>query len=100
MFRAATVCYAMIQLCAGVNVLFYPEFVSKLVDRRVLGRMHGLSGTALLLLATLTVLGGVTSDWFQTRVDGPAWYACLACPPVIYCFVAVQVWTGSKNKRS
>jgi len=41
---AATVCYLLVQLCAGLNLL-YPQFISKFVDLRVLRRMHGLSGS-------------------------------------------------------
>jgi len=99
MLGAGTVCYLLTQLCAGFNLL-YPQFISKFVDLRSLRRMHGLSGTFLLLLATLTVVGGVTSDWFQERVTGPVWYACLACPLVIYSLIAMQVLYPSKNKQS
>jgi len=102
MVGAATLCYLLMQLCAGVNLLF-PHFVRKFVDLRQLGRMHGLSGMMLLLLATLTLLGGVTSDWFHDRVHGPAWYVCVACPLVIYSFIATQLlWrpAGDKNKQS
>lgn len=98
MVGAATLCYLLIQLCAGVNLLF-PQFISKFVDVRQLGRMHGLSGATLLLLATLTLLGGITSDWFYDRVSPTAWYVCLACPPLIYSFTALQLMT-SKNKQS
>ena len=96
MLGAATVCYVLMQLCAGVNLL-YPQFISKFVDVRALGRMHGLSGTFLLLLATLTLLGGVNTDWFQERVTGPVWYGCVACPLIIYGLIAMQVLT-SKDK--
>jgi len=99
MLGAATVCYVLMQLCAGTNLL-YPQLVSKFVDVRVLRRMHGLSGCFLLLLATLTVLGGVTTDWFQERVSGPAWYACVACPLTIYGLVVMQVLIPSKKKQS
>jgi len=99
-FGAVTLCYLLMQLCAGVNLLF-PQFISKFVDMRQLRRMHGLSGTFLLLLATLTLLGGVTTDWFQSKVRGPAWYACIACPLVIYSQIAMQVLSSkSKNKSS
>jgi len=98
MVGAATLCYLLMQLCAGVNLLF-PSFVSKFVDVRQLGRMHGVSGAVLLLLATLTVLGGVTSEWFHERVPGSAWYACVACPLLIYGFIAVQVLGRFNNKN-
>jgi len=94
MLGAATVCYVLVQLCAGVNLLY----LSKFVDVRALRRMHGFSGTFLLLLATLTLLGGITTDWFQERVTGPAWYACVACPLVIYGVIAMQVLNPSKTK--
>lgn len=98
MIGAATVCYVLMQLCAGLNLLF-PQFISKFVNVRQLGRMHGLSGTFLLLLATLTLLGGINTDWFQARVTGPVWYACVACPLIIYGFIAHQVLI-TKGKQS
>ena len=98
MAGAATLCYLLMQLCAGVNLLF-PRLISKVVDVRQLGRMHALSGATLLLLATLTLLGGLMTDWFYGRVSAVAWYVCLACPPVIYSFTACQLMT-SKNKQS
>jgi len=97
MLGAATVCYVLMQVCAGINLL-YPQFISKFADVRAVRRMHGLSGAFLLLLATLTLLGGVNTDWFQERVTGPVWYACVACPLVIYSLIAVQV-LSPKDKR-
>ena len=99
MLGTGTVCYLLTQLCAGFNLL-YPQFIGKFVDLRSLRRMHGLSGTFLLLLATLTVVGGVTTDWFQERVNGPVWYTCLACPLIIYAFIAAQVLFPNKNKQT
>ena len=96
---AVTICYVLMQLCAGINLL-YPQLISKFVDVRLLRRMHGLSGAFLLLLATLTLLGGLTTDWFQERVTGPAWYACVACPLTIYSLVVMQLVNKSKNKES
>jgi hypothetical protein len=93
----ATVGYMIIQSCAGWNLIF-PQFVSKFVDMKVLRKVHGLSGTFLLLLATLAVLGGLTTDWFHQRVTGPAWYACLASPLIIFALIAKQVLFGSKDK--
>ena len=98
MLGAATVCYVLMQLCAGIN-LIYPQLIEKFVDVRALRRMHGLSGTFLLLLATLTLVGGVTTDWFQERVTGPLWYACVACPLIIYGLIVMQV-LFSKKKHS
>ena len=99
MVGAATLCYLLMQSCAGLNLLF-PQLISKFIDVRQMGRMHGLSGAMLLLLATLTLLGGVMTDWFQERVPVPAWYACLASPLVIYGLIATQVLAGkSKSKK-
>lgn len=99
MAGAATLCYLSVQLCAGVNLLF-PQLIGKFVDVRQLGRMHGLSGAVLLLLATVTVLGGLTSDWFSDRVpQWPVWYVCLTCPPLIYSFIATQVFLKNNNKN-
>jgi hypothetical protein len=50
-------------------------------------------------MATLTTLGGVTSDWFRERVQGLPWFACLITPLVIYAAVAKQVWFKTKDKR-
>lgn len=100
MVGAATLCYLLMQLCAGLNLLF-PQLISKFIDVRQMGRMHGLSGAMLLLLATLTLLGGVMTDWFQDRVPAPAWHVCLACPIIIYGLIATQVLAAkNKNKQS
>lgn len=93
-----TVCYILVQACAGMNLLF-PNFVSKFINPRQLGRMHGLSGSFLLLLATLTLLGGVTTEWFQERVTGLPFIACAATPVVIYIVIAKQVWFKVKEER-
>ena len=107
MAGAATLGYLLMQLCAGLNLLF-PQLVVKFVSLRQLGRMHGLSGSLLLLLATLTMLGGLMTPWFQGRVAAAVvWYVCLACPPAIYSFIAAQVLlrnsarqASDKNKQS
>lgn len=98
MVGAATLCYLLMQLCAGLNLLF-PQLISKFIDVRQMGRMHGLSGAMLLLLATLTLLGGVMTDWFQERVPGPAWHMCIACPLIIYGLIATQVLAAKKEKK-
>jgi len=98
MLGCATVCYIIVQSCAGLNLLF-PNFVSKFINPRQLGRMHGLSGSFLLLLATVTILGGVTSDWFKERVTGPLWFASIAAPLLIYVAIAKQVWFKEKDER-
>jgi len=98
MIGFATVCYIIIQACAGLNLLF-PNFVSNFINPRQLGRMHGLSGSFLLLLATLTLLGGVTTDWFQERVTRLTFLACAATPVVIYAVIAKQVWFKVKEER-
>jgi len=61
--------------------------------------MYDIAGAFLLLLATLTVLGGVNSDWFQDRVQGPVLYVCFTCPLIIYAIVLSQV-ISAKNKTS
>jgi len=98
MLGAVTVCYVLIQTCAGINLL-YPQIIGKFADVRAVSRIHGLSGTFLLLLATLTLLGGVNTEWFHERVTGPVWYVCVACPLAIYSLVAIEV-LSSKSKTS
>ena len=98
MIGCAAVSYIVIQSCAGMNLLF-PDFVRKFIDPRQLGRIHGLSGTFLLLLATLTLLGGINTDWFRERVAGYPWYASLVVPLIIYAAVVKQVVFKGKDAR-
>ncbi|XP_004582026.2 probable transmembrane reductase CYB561D1 [Ochotona princeps] len=41
---------------------------------------HLTCGLVVYLLATLTVLLGMYSAWFQAQIKGAAWYFCLALP--------------------
>ncbi|XP_069489103.1 probable transmembrane reductase CYB561D1 isoform X2 [Ambystoma mexicanum] len=41
---------------------------------------HVTCGLIVYLLATSTLLLGISSDWFQAQIKGVAWYICLALP--------------------
>ncbi|XP_074119016.1 putative transmembrane reductase CYB561D1 isoform X2 [Sminthopsis crassicaudata] len=41
---------------------------------------HLTCGLAVYLMATLTVLLGMYSAWFQAQIKGAAWYLCLFLP--------------------
>jgi hypothetical protein len=94
----AAVGYIVMQSCAGLNLLF-PQFISQFINIRQLGRMHGLSGCVLLLVATLALLGGLNMDWFRERVTGWPWFVCLAVPLIIYASIAKQVLFRGKDER-
>ena len=84
-------CYLCVQLVAGFNVMFPQIIASKFVPYARLRMMHGYSGTFLFFLATLTLLGGVTSDYFKELVQPPVWYVCLAAPLLIFATIVAQV---------
>lgn len=89
------ICYLVFQSCAGWNLIF-PGLAKKMIDMKLLRKMHGLSGCTLLLLATLALLGGLTTDYFRERVMGPLWFVCLASPLIVFVLIAMQVF-GSKE---
>lgn len=101
MVGAATLCYLLLQLCAGMNLLFPGLVLRRVVpDVARVGRMHGMSGAVLLLLATATMLGGLTTDWFHDSVAAEwAWYVSLVCPVLIYCLTAVPVLMNSDKSK-
>ncbi|KAL1772131.1 cytochrome b561 domain-containing protein 1 isoform X2 [Sigmodon hispidus] len=41
---------------------------------------HLTCGLVVYLMATVTVLLGMNSVWFQAQIKGAAWYLCLALP--------------------
>uniref|UniRef100_A0A6I8NGY7 ascorbate ferrireductase (transmembrane) n=2 Tax=Ornithorhynchus anatinus TaxID=9258 RepID=A0A6I8NGY7_ORNAN len=41
---------------------------------------HLTCGLVVYLMATVTVLLGMYSAWFQAQIKGAAWYVCLALP--------------------
>ncbi|KAM9321574.1 putative transmembrane reductase CYB561D1 [Gastrophryne carolinensis] len=41
---------------------------------------HATCGLLVYVLSTFTVLLGVSSDWFQAQIKGPAWYICFTIP--------------------
>lgn len=98
----AVVIYLLVQCLAGANILF-PSVATKVVPLGTLKRMHGFSGLFLVFLATLAVLGGLSSDWFKEHGTGVVWYLCLASPVVLWGFLVKQVlWRsrGATNVKS
>jgi hypothetical protein len=88
----ATAGYILVQTCAGLGLFFG-------IVPRSAARVHGFSGTFLMLMGTLTVLGGVNSDWFQEHVTGVPLYACFAVPLIIFTIIATQVIFKKKEER-
>ncbi len=86
----------LVQTFAGTSLLF-PQFIGKFINPRQMGRYHGLSGSVLLLLGTLALIGGINTEWFKERVVGLPFLASVAVPLVIYAAIARQVWFKVKS---
>ncbi|XP_030077756.1 putative transmembrane reductase CYB561D1 [Microcaecilia unicolor] len=75
---AITIAATCGQALCGVFLLF-----PKLVNISGVARLklyHITCGLVVYLFATLTVLLGVCSDWFQAQIKGVLWYICLLLP--------------------
>ncbi|XP_078500891.1 putative transmembrane reductase CYB561D1 [Lissotriton helveticus] len=63
----------------GGLVLLFPELI-KVSSVSRLKLYHITCGLLVYLLATCTLLLGISSDWFQAQIKGVAWYICIALP--------------------
>ncbi|KAJ8784659.1 hypothetical protein J1605_008010 [Eschrichtius robustus] len=69
-------------LCAALGLGFIISSRTRTRVSRVarLKLYHLTCGLVIYLMATVTVLLGMHSVWFQAQIKGAAWYMCLALP--------------------
>ncbi|XP_029907628.1 putative transmembrane reductase CYB561D1 [Myripristis murdjan] len=74
-----TVVATLVQSACGVCLLF-PKLLLRKASSPRLKLYHATCGLVAYLLATVTVVAAMFSDWFQATVKGPAWWAFLLLP--------------------
>nr|XP_046237500.1 probable transmembrane reductase CYB561D1 [Scatophagus argus]XP_046237509.1 probable transmembrane reductase CYB561D1 [Scatophagus argus] len=78
MLGICTVAATVLQAACGICVLF-PKLL-RLSSLPRLKLYHATCGLVVYLLATVTVMSAMFSDWFQATVKGVAWWAFLLLP--------------------
>ncbi len=86
-----TVCYSIMQCCAGVFQLYPSVPQSFGIKLFQLKAYHATSGLLLFTLVCLSLFLGMYSNWFVRNVTGTSWYACVACPMIMALVVLNQV---------
>ena len=81
--------YVAIQAVAGVFLL-YPKLARGLTLAQM-KMYHATSGLLTFMLVSGSLVLGMYSTWFTSRVDGVAWYACIACPQILLLAIMVQI---------
>ncbi|KAM6927683.1 putative transmembrane reductase CYB561D1 [Xenentodon cancila] len=76
---AATLAITVLQAACGVCVIFHKQLRLSSPPPR-LKLYHATGGLLVYLLATVTVVAAMFSDWFQATVKGWAWWAFLLLP--------------------
>ena len=74
-----TLAATMLQAACGVCVIF-PKLLRLSSTLPRLKLYHATCGLVVYLLATVTVVSAMFSDWFQATVKGVAWWAFLLLP--------------------
>lgn len=87
-----TLAATVLQAACGVCVLF-PKLLRLSSSPPRLKLYHATCGLVVYLLATVTVMLAMFSDWFQATVRGVAWWAFLLLP----LFPALVVMTQITN---
>ena len=75
----ATLAATVLQAACGVCIIF-PKMLRLSCSLPKLQLYHATGGLVVYLLATLTVVLAMYSDWFQATVKGVAWWAFLLLP--------------------
>lgn len=73
-----TLAATMLQAACGICLIFPKLLRLSSVPRLKL--YHATCGLVVYLLATVTVVSAMFSDWFQATVKGMAWWAFLLLP--------------------
>ncbi|XP_004068961.1 cytochrome b561 domain-containing protein 1 [Oryzias latipes] len=76
---SCTLASTLLQAGFGICVTFHKELHLSLPPSR-LKLYHATCGLLVYLLATVTVVSALFSDWFQASVKGPAWWVLLLLP--------------------
>ncbi|XP_047440015.1 probable transmembrane reductase CYB561D1 [Mugil cephalus] len=74
-----TLAATALQAACGIAVVF-PKLLRVSSSPSRLKLYHATCGLVVYLLATVTVMSAMFSDWFQATVKGVAWWALLLLP--------------------
>ncbi|XP_042262109.1 probable transmembrane reductase CYB561D1 [Thunnus maccoyii] len=88
-----TLAATLIQAACGVCVIF-PKLLRLTLPTQRLKLYHATCGLVVYLLAMVTVMSAMFSDWFQATVKGVAWWAFLLLPLFPALVVMNQITNG------
>ena len=88
-----TVGYYVIECSAGI-VVKYPSLVKAFVRPADLKLYHATAALLLFMLACITLVLAMFSDWFVATVTGTSWYMCVICPGILALAVMNQITTS------
>ncbi|KAM9860235.1 putative transmembrane reductase CYB561D1 [Aulostomus maculatus] len=74
-----TLAATVLQVACGIGVIF-PKLLSLSSPPPRLKLYHATCGLVVYLMATVTVMLAMFTDWFQATVKGVAWWAFLLLP--------------------
>ncbi|XP_072239075.1 probable transmembrane reductase CYB561D1 [Leuresthes tenuis] len=76
---SCTLAASILQAACGISVVFQKQLRLSSSPPR-LKLYHATCGLVVYLLATVTVMSAMFSDWFQATVKGMSWWAFLLLP--------------------
>ncbi|XP_019723189.1 putative transmembrane reductase CYB561D1 isoform X4 [Hippocampus comes] len=88
-----TLAASALQAACGVCVI-YPKLLCLSTPPPRLKLYHGTCGLVVYLLATLTIMAAMLSDWYQAMVKGPVWWAIFLLPVFPALVVMNQITNG------
>lgn len=88
-----TMTATVLQAACGVCVIF-PKLLRLTSPPQRLKLYHATCGLVVYLLATMTIMSAMFSDWFQATVKGVAWWAFLLLPLFPALVVMNQITNG------
>lgn len=91
-----TIGYTTVQSIAGICTKYWQFFSS--FRRADLKLYHATSGVLLFILANCSLMLGMNTNWFTSKVTGSSWYACMACPALLTTIILNQI-TNSYIKK-
>lgn len=93
-----TLAATLLQAACGVCVKF-PKLLHLSSSLARLKLYHATCGLVVYLLATVTVMLAMFSDWFQATVKGVAWWALLLLPLFPALVVMNQITNGYLTRK-